>query len=182
MVAIETAANLGEALGGLAIMFTLLFGLRQLSETNRNRRYEIAQTIASSLENPLVQRGFSVYANKLYVDMPIDEIGALTREEKDAMNSVIILMSNHAIMTFNRQLSFEIVYSFYRGYLRLIGPSIRRTCELIEGMYVMIERINVDEENGFAMFHWVYWLLDRMEEFQETDTMLPHINEKDWKP
>ena len=113
--------------------------------------------------------------------MPIDEIGALTREEKDAMNSVIILMSNHAIMTFNRQLSFEIVYSFYRGYLRLIGPSIRRTCELIEGMYVMIDRINVDEENGFAMFHWVM-VIGPDGRIQEADTMLPHINEKDWKP
>ena len=56
---LETAANLGEALSGLAIMFSLLFGIRQVMELNRNRRYEISQTIATSLENPLVQRGFA---------------------------------------------------------------------------------------------------------------------------
>ena len=53
---LEAAANIGEALSGLAIMFTLLFGIRQVMEVNRNRRYEISQTIAQSLENPLVQR------------------------------------------------------------------------------------------------------------------------------
>ena len=51
---LEAAANLGEALSGLAIMFTLLFGIRQVMEVNRNRRYEISKTIAQSLENPLV--------------------------------------------------------------------------------------------------------------------------------
>ena len=56
---LEAAANLGEALSGLAIMFTLLFGIRQVLEVNRNRRFEISQTIANSLENPLVQRGFA---------------------------------------------------------------------------------------------------------------------------
>ena len=58
---LETAANLGEALSGLAIMATLVFGLRQVMEVNRNRRYEISQTIAHSLENPLVQRGFATF-------------------------------------------------------------------------------------------------------------------------
>ena len=58
---LEAAANLGEALSGLAIMFTLLFGIRQVMEVNRNRRYEISQTIAQSLENPLVQRGFATF-------------------------------------------------------------------------------------------------------------------------
>ena len=51
---LETAANLGEALSGLAIMATLVFGLRQVMEVNRNRRFEISQTIATSLENHLV--------------------------------------------------------------------------------------------------------------------------------
>ena len=47
---LETASQLGEMLGGLAIVFTLLFGVRQVLEVNRNRRFEISQTIANSLE------------------------------------------------------------------------------------------------------------------------------------
>ena len=41
-------------------MATLVFA-RQVMEVNRNRRYEISQTIAKSLENPLVQRGFATF-------------------------------------------------------------------------------------------------------------------------
>ena len=36
---IETAANIGEAVSGIAILFTLLFSLRQMKHWNENRRY-----------------------------------------------------------------------------------------------------------------------------------------------
>ena len=49
---IETAANLGEALSGIAILFTLLFSLRQMKYWNENRRYEIGRDIASHLADP----------------------------------------------------------------------------------------------------------------------------------
>ena len=49
------AANLGEALSGLAIMFTLLFGIRQVMEVNRNRRYEISQVKTALLELYLIR-------------------------------------------------------------------------------------------------------------------------------
>ena len=35
---------------------------------------------------------------------------ALTREQKDATNAVVVLMANHAVMTYHRNLSFDIVY------------------------------------------------------------------------
>ena len=34
---LETAANIGEALGGLAILVTLLFGLRQIRDWNQTQ-------------------------------------------------------------------------------------------------------------------------------------------------
>ena len=51
----------------------------------------------------------------------------MTREQKDATNAVIVLMANHAVMTYHRNLSFDIVYSFYKPYLSLIGAGMRRT-------------------------------------------------------
>ena len=42
----------------------------------------------------------------------LEELMGLTREQKDATNAVIVLMSNHALMTFHRNLSFDIVYSW----------------------------------------------------------------------
>lgn len=179
---LETAAQLGEMLGGLAIVFTLLFGLRQVMEVNRNRRYEISQTIANSLENPLVQRGFATFGSVVTKDSTLEELMGLTREQKDATNAVVVLMANHAVMTFNRNLSFEIVYSFYKGYLSLIGPSMRRMMELVEYGYSMAEQSGVTKEDGMGNFHWVFWLLDRLEEHEVPEHYKPHLNQTNWKP
>ncbi|MGB0201381.1 MAG: hypothetical protein ACPGSV_06025 [Candidatus Poseidoniaceae archaeon] len=179
---LETAAQLGEMLGGLAIVFTLLFGLRQVMEVNRNRRYEISQTIANSLENPLVQRGFATFGTVVTKDMSPEELMGLTREQKDATNAVIVLMANHAVMTFNRNLSFDIVYSFYKGYLTLIGPGLRRMMEMVEYGYSMAEQSAITLEEGMGTFHWVTWLLDRLEEHESPEQFKPHLNQTNWKP
>jgi hypothetical protein len=53
---LDTAAQLGDVFGELAILMTLLFGLRQVSQWNEKRRYDIAQSVASFLSPPLIQR------------------------------------------------------------------------------------------------------------------------------
>ena len=179
---LETAANLGEALSGLAIMATLVFGLRQVMEVNRNRRYEISQTIAQSLENPLVQRGFATFGGVITRDTGLKELMELTREQKDATNAVVVLMANHAVMTFHRNLSFDIVYSFYKPYLSLIGVSMRRMMMLTEQGYIMHDQSSVTEEEGMGTFHWVIWLLDKLEAHHKPEEFKPHLNQKDWTP
>ncbi|MAF93183.1 hypothetical protein CMO85_00790 [Candidatus Woesearchaeota archaeon] len=179
---LDTAASLGEALGGLAIMATLLFGLRQVLEVNRNRRYEISQTIAKSLENPLVQRGFSTFGNVITKDSTIEDLMGMTREQKDATNAVIVLMANHAVMTFHRNLSFDIVYSFYKPYLSLIGAGMRRLMVMTEQGYIMHDKSSVTEEEGMGIFHWVIWLLDKLEAHHKPEEFKPHLNQRDWLP
>ena len=179
---LETAANLGEALSGLAIMATLVFGLRQVMEVNRNRRYEISQTIAQSLENPLVQRGFATFGGVISKDTGLKELMELTREQKDATNAVVVLMANHAVMTFHRNLSFDIVYSFYKPYLSLTGVNMRRMMMLTEQGYIMHDKSSVTEEEGMGTFHWVIWLLDKLEEHEKAEEFKPHLNQKDWTP
>ena len=179
---LETAANLGEALSGLAIMATLVFGLRQVMEVNRNRRYEISQTIAQSLENPLVQRGFATFGGVITRDTGLKELMELTREQKDATNAVVVLMANHAVMTFHRNLSFDIVYSFYKPYLSLIGVSMRRMMMLTEQGYIMHDQSSVTEEEGMGTFHWVIWLLDKLEAHHKPEEFKPHLNQMDWTP
>ncbi|MEC7507735.1 MAG: hypothetical protein VX965_01725, partial [Candidatus Thermoplasmatota archaeon] len=85
---IETAANIGEAVSGIAILFTLLFSLRQMKHWNENRRYEIGRDLAAHMNNPLVHRGFSISTVKLHDELTPQELAALTREEKDAMNAL----------------------------------------------------------------------------------------------
>ena len=78
---IETAANIGEAVSGIAILFTLLFSLRQMKHWNENRRYEIGRDLAAHMNNPLVHRGFSISTVKLHDELSPQELAALTREQ-----------------------------------------------------------------------------------------------------
>ena len=79
---LETAAQVGEALGGIAILLTMLFGLRQVLEWNQTRRNEITQRIAEHLGTTLVQRGMGVIANDLGEDFTQEEVLALSVSKK----------------------------------------------------------------------------------------------------
>ena len=48
---LEEAANIGEILGGLAILATLIFGLRQIIEFNKSKEREAARDIANLLSS-----------------------------------------------------------------------------------------------------------------------------------
>ena len=39
-----------------------------------------------------------------------------------------------------------------------------------------------NEETGLGTNHWVYWLLDRMEEMPSSAEHKPHLNQTSWKP
>ena len=49
---IETAANFGEMLGGLAILFTLIFGARQIKQWNETVKINSARDVANHLSSP----------------------------------------------------------------------------------------------------------------------------------
>ena len=71
---IEMAANIGEMFGGLAILITLLFGLRQMKQWNENRKYEIGRDVAAHLSSPLIQRGISVTINRITEDSTVENL------------------------------------------------------------------------------------------------------------
>ena len=106
----------------------------------------------------------------------------MTREQKDASNAVIVLMANHAVMTFHRNLSFDIVYSLSKPYLSLIGAGMRRLMMITEQGYIMHEQSRVTEEEGMGIFHWVIWLFDKLEEHDKPEEFKPHLNQTEWTP
>ena len=86
------------------------------------------------------------------------------------------------VMTFNRNLSFDIVASFYRGYIPLIGPGLRHVMRMVENAYIHHEASGVTEETGLGTNHGVFWLLDRMEDIPSPVEHKPHLNQTDWRP
>ena len=83
---LEEAANLGELLGGLAFLVTLIFGVRQIIELNKAKEREASREIANLLASPIYQSGMSILINKLSNDFTLEDLDQLDRKEKDATN------------------------------------------------------------------------------------------------
>ena len=156
---IETAANVGEAVSGIAILFTLLFSLRQMKHWNENRRYEIGRDLAAHMNNPLVHRGFSISTVKLHDELTPQELAALTREEKDAMNALMIGMNNIGVLAKNGHLSHDLGEDFCGAPVRMFASRWRRVRQLFM-------RLNVSktEDGSESIWAGVFWLLDNLED------------------
>ena len=109
---LEDAANLGDLLGGMAILVTLIFGIRQIVELNKAKEREATREIANLFSSPIYQSGLSVLINKLSNDFTLEDLDKLDRKEKDALNFLAINTNSIGMMTFERQLSFKSVTRF----------------------------------------------------------------------
>ena len=182
---LETAANIGEALGGLAILVTLLFGLRQIRDWNQTRRFEIAQSVASRFENPLFQYGIAVVVIKVREDMKLEELAALSRDEKDALNSFCLGLNSLGIQVFYRLVPIEIVASYLQQFTSIMGDRLRVVSSLlIENAYANQLGDGIEGYRGGEMsdagLDWMIWLLDRLDEYPHPEAPA-HILHKDWK-
>lgn len=175
---IETAANIGEVLGGLAILITLLFGLRQMRQWNENRKYEIGRDLANHMGSPLVQRGMSVIINSLDEGFTTKDINDLSREEKNSINALMIGMNYHGLLTFHGHLSIKLVASFYTSFTLIFGQKMRRVVDL---MYTNALGESDDLDDVVSKpFDWLIWLLDRLDEIPAPEAPIYELH-KDWK-
>ena len=53
---------------------------------------------------------------------------------------------------------------------------------MVEYGYSMAEQSAITLEEGMGTFHWVIWLLDRLEEHESPEQFKPHLNQTNWKP
>ena len=173
---LEEAANLGELLGGLAILVTLIFGIRQIIELNKGKEREASREMANLLSSPLYQSGLSILVNRLSDDFTLEDLDKLDRKEKDALNFLAINTNSIGMMTFERQLSFKSVTRFMQTVNIMIGTRFRRLVEVLQttakNQGVTIDRAGLD---------WVIWLFDKMDE-QPPIEGPAYVLYRDWKP
>ena len=155
---LQEAAQIGEAVSGIAILFTLLFSLRQIKFWNENRRYEIGRDLANFMNTPLIHRGFAVTTLKLSEELTFEGLNALSREEKDAMNATMIGFNNIGLLAKYGHLSNDLVEAFCGYYIRIFGSRWRRAVEIhAKAMMQQPESIRM-------VWGGLYWLMDTLEE------------------
>ena len=174
---LEDAANFGELLGGLAILVTLIFGIRQLIELQKVKEKEASREMANLLASPMYQTGMSILVNRLSDDFTLEDLDKLERKEKDATNFLAINTNSIGMMTFERQLSFKSVTIFMQPINEMIGVRLRT---LVQVLQENAQNQGVGVNKG-RVFDWVIWLLDKMDE-QPPIEGPAHVVYKDWKP
>ena len=174
---LEEAANLGELLGGLAILVTLIFGIRQIIELNKGKEREASREIANLLSSPMYQSGLSIIINKLPDDFDLEVMGKLERKEMDALNFLVINTNSIGMMTFERQLSFKSVTRFMQPINEIVGKRLRT---LVKVLLANAENRGLEGIES-AVLDWVIWLLDRMDE-QPPIEGPAYVLYRDWKP
>tara|TARA_B100000945_G_C20372914_1_gene593077 strand:- start:126 stop:719 length:594 start_codon:yes stop_codon:yes gene_type:complete len=174
---LEDAANVGEILGGVAILVTLIFGLRQIIELNKSKESEASRELANLLSSPIYQTGLSILINKLSDDFTLEDLDKLDRKEKDATNFLAINTNSIGLMTFERQLSFKSVTRFMQPINGMIGRRFRTLVEVLErnarNQGILTEKMEA--------LDWAIWLLDRMDE-QPPIEGPAHVLHRNWKP
>jgi len=174
---LEDAANVGEILGGVAILVTLIFGLRQIIELNKSKESEASRELANLLSSPIYQTGLSILINKLSDDFTLEDLDKLDRKEKDATNFLAINTNSIGLMTFERQLSFKSVTRFMQPINGMIGRRFRTLVEVLErnarNQGILNEKMEA--------LDWAIWLLDRMDE-QPPIEGPAHVLHRNWKP
>ena len=174
---LEEAANFGELLGGLAILVTLIFGIRQIIELNKGKEREASREIANLLASPMYQSGLSVLINKLSDDFGLEEMVQLERKEMDALNFLAINTNSIGVMTFDKQLSFKSVTRFMQPINEIVGNRLRT---LVKVLLTNVENRGLENIDN-AVLDWVIWLLDRMDE-QPPIEGPAYVLYRDWKP
>tara|TARA_Y100001935_G_scaffold206407_1_gene175543 strand:+ start:36 stop:599 length:564 start_codon:yes stop_codon:yes gene_type:complete len=175
---LEDAANFGELLGGLAILGTLIFGIRQIVELNKTKEKEAARELANIFSSPMYQTGLSLLLNKFPEDITIEEAANFTRAELDAMSYMAYNTNSVAMMTFDKQLSFTTVARFMQPVNIMLGSRLRVFIALVRENAKI--RIGVKQED-YQIFDWTIWLLDRMDELPPLNTPA-NVRFADWRP
>ena len=113
------------------------------------------------MNTPLIHRGFAVTTLKLSEELTFEELNALSREEKDAMNATMIGFNNIGLLAKHGHLSNDLVEAFCGYYIRIFGPRWRRAVKFMLTMMQQPESIRM-------VWGGLYWLMDTLEEAPKT--------------
>ena len=174
---LEEAANLGELFGGLAILVTLMFGIRQIIELNKAKEREASREIANLLASPMYQSGLSILINKLSDEFTLEDLDKLDRKEKDATNFLAISTNSIGMMTFERQLSFKSVSRFMQPINGMVGARFRTLVQVLQTNAI---NQGIGLENN-EVLDWAIWLFDKMDELPPIEGPA-YVLYRDWKP
>jgi hypothetical protein len=166
---LQILANLGEFLGGIAVIGGVIFAVIQLRQYREGRHREIALELLRSFQTPEFARALlSVYSTP--DGLSKEEIEAHAGEDMHLVYALMTTWESLGILVFRGELTLDLVDDFFSGPISISWRKLRP--------YVLGER---KEQNRETIEEWFEWLADRLRERESIAPPIPaHIAHRSW--
>ena len=168
---LQTLANLGEFLGGIAVIGGVLFAVIQIRQYREARKREIALELLRAFMTPDFAKALLVVFN-MPDGLTKEEIVAHAGEDMHLVYALMTTWESLGILVFRGELSLDLVDDFFSGPITISWRKLNP--------YVIGER---KEQNRETIEEWFEWLTDRMLERESDAPPVPaHIAHASWVP
>lgn len=168
---LQTLANLGEFLGGMAVIGGVIFAVIQLRQYREGRQREVALELLHSFQTVEFPTAIHLIDN-LQVGLSKKEVQDRMGEEFGLIYALMTTWESIGILVCRGELDLELVDDFFSGPIVVSWRKLKP--------HVMGER---EEQKRETIEEWFQWLAERMLERESVMPPVPaHIAYKDWQP
>ncbi|NNM06110.1 MAG: hypothetical protein HKO65_13560 [Gemmatimonadetes bacterium] len=167
---LQTLANLGEFLGGMAVIAGVVFAVIQIRQYREGKHREIALELLRSFQTPDFARALRAVYN-MPEGLTKAEIEAHLRGDMDLVYALSTTWESLGVLVFRRELDLGLVDDFFSGPITISWNKLEP--------YFLGER---KEQNRETIGEWFEWLAGQMRRRESTLPPIPaHIAHKDWE-
>jgi len=167
---LQTLANLGEFLGGMAVIVGVVFAVIQMRQYKEAKQREIALELLRSFQTPDFAKALrAVYAMPENLDK--EGIEAHAGDDMHLVYALTTTWESLGVLVFRGELSLSLVDDFFSGPITISWRKLKP--------YMLGER---EEQRRDTIGEWFEWLADQL---KRRETLVPpvpaHIAHRSWE-
>ena len=167
---LNSLALIAQILGGVAVVFAVVFGVAQLRHLQQQRHDASALELMRSFQDSEFTRAFRlIYA--LPDGTRAAELRAMGPEYEDAALAIGTRFETVGLLVFRGNIPFRIVEDLVGGVAVALWRKLQP--------WVVDVRV---EQNQKMFLEWFQWLAERMAERGRTEQVPAYERHRDWKP
>jgi hypothetical protein len=168
---LQILANLGEFLGGMAVIAGVVFAVIQIRQFREGKQREIALELLRSFQTPDFAKALMVVYN-MPDDLTKEGIEAHAGDDMHLVYALMTTWESLGVLVFRGEVSLSLVDDFFSGPITISWRKLKP--------YVLGER---EEQSRDTIEEWFEWLNDRLTDQELKVPPIPaHIAHKSWVP
>jgi hypothetical protein len=168
---LQILANLGEFLGGLAVIGGVVFAVIQMRQYREGKQREIALELLRSFQTPDFAKALRAVYN-MPDDLTKEGIEAYAGDDMHLVYALMTTWESLGVLVFRGEVSLDLVDDFFSGPITISWRKLKP--------YVFGER---EQQNRETIEEWFEWLAEQLTRRESKVPPIPaHIAHKSWAP